>query len=655
MNTSRFSFPRRVRIHGGECGAVARALHHEAQKDALIPYERAFLSQADLGNVFGSTSYERKTMSIKTSIKRIALVAVSALGFGLLSVAPSHAANVGASPITLTAPTSPVAGATASVTVKGKAAWANTDAANIRGYLTSKPSSSANTLTATAGAQYVETAVTNVVDFTKADGAVARLTGTATGAVASATVTFGTFNIATAVAGDYKMFVWSDTNANGAVDLGEDSAEVSFTVAAANTTPSATYSTIEAWSVDAPTGPKAASSTPAGAPDDSIDITVKNTANAALYSQTIRAVVKGPGRVSLEGGAAGRDVTATLGAADNVATLEVTADGSAGSMTVDIYAGTTLLGTTNPVIWYGTLATLTATQKKSIIGKNVATASAVVVVGKDADGVVVPLAKASLVGTSSDTTVLATYAAEGVDEADGTITATITGANDLTTTSGRTATMTFKYLISGTTYATASALTFTIGGALKTVTAAFDKASYAPGEKVTATFTAKDASGNAAADGDIIAAGNLATTIASQGLTAAAVASAGGTKTITFYAPAVSGSFSLVGTPNVAAATAQVLATATVVNPSETAAEAAADAANEAIDAANAATDAANLAAEAADAATVAAEEARDAADAATAAVEELATQVATLMAALKAQITTLANTVAKIAKKVKA
>jgi len=82
---------------------------------------------------------------------------------------------------------------------------------------------------------------------------------------------------------------------------------------------------------------------------------------------------------------------------------------------------------------------------------------------------------------------------------------------------------------------------------------------------------------------------------------------------------------------------------------------AATDAASEAIDAANAATDAANLAAEAADAATVAAEEARDAADAATAAVEELATQVATLMAALKAQITTLANTVAKIAKKVKA
>jgi len=90
-------------------------------------------------------------------------------------------------------------------------------------------------------------------------------------------------------------------------------------------------------------------------------------------------------------------------------------------------------------------------------------------------------------------------------------------------------------------------------------------------------------------------------------------------------------------------------------NSAQVAAEAATDAALEAIDAANAATDAANLAAEAADAATVAAEEARDAADAATAAVEALASEVATLIAGLKAQITTLANTVAKIAKKVKA
>ena len=92
---SRFSFLRRVRIHDGECGAVARALHHEAQKVALtqneqtlISDEKAFSRQADLKKAFGSTSFERKQMSTKTTLKRIALVAVSALGLSFLSVMP---------------------------------------------------------------------------------------------------------------------------------------------------------------------------------------------------------------------------------------------------------------------------------------------------------------------------------------------------------------------------------------------------------------------------------------------------------------------------------------------------------------------------------------------------------------------------------------
>ena len=96
---SPFKFPCRVRIHGGECDAVARALHHEAQKVALTQNEQTLISdecvffrQADLGKVPSSTN-ERKQMSTKTSIKRIALVAVSALGFGLLSVVPAKAAG----------------------------------------------------------------------------------------------------------------------------------------------------------------------------------------------------------------------------------------------------------------------------------------------------------------------------------------------------------------------------------------------------------------------------------------------------------------------------------------------------------------------------------------------------------------------------------
>ena len=138
-----------------------------------------------------------------------------------------------------------------------------------------------------------------------------------------------------------------------------------------------------------------------------------------------------------------------------------------------------------------------------------------------------------------------------------------------------------------------------------------------------------------------------------------------GVDTMLAYMPTTAGTYTLMGRTGNATVDSEILsftvtdpvatANAAAIAAAQTAADAATDAANEAIDAANAATDAANLSAEAADAATVAAEEARDAADAATAAVEELATQVATLMAALKAQITTLANTVAKIAKKVKA
>jgi hypothetical protein len=35
MSHSRFSFLRRVRIHDGECGAVARALHHAVRSSSL--------------------------------------------------------------------------------------------------------------------------------------------------------------------------------------------------------------------------------------------------------------------------------------------------------------------------------------------------------------------------------------------------------------------------------------------------------------------------------------------------------------------------------------------------------------------------------------------------------------------------------------------
>jgi hypothetical protein len=204
----------------------------------------------------------------------------------------------------------------------------------------------------------------------------------------------------------------------------------------------------------------------------------------------------------------------------------------------------------------------------------------------------------------------------------------------------------------GTAFVKSNAVTYYCAGAVSTVTITPAATSVEKSGSTTIQVTANDANGYPVADGTSVS----------------LVSTSGGT-----IAPAtkttLNGTFSTPATFVAADDNSKVTVTAVVgsktanavvtvgsgVSTATASADAAADAAAEAIDAANAATDAANLAAEAADAATVAAEEARDAADAATAAVEELATQVATLMAALKAQITTLANTVAKIAKKVKA
>jgi len=58
--TSRINFPRRVRIHGGECDAVARALHHGEQESALMTHEYAISAPAGSKNVLAPTFSERK-------------------------------------------------------------------------------------------------------------------------------------------------------------------------------------------------------------------------------------------------------------------------------------------------------------------------------------------------------------------------------------------------------------------------------------------------------------------------------------------------------------------------------------------------------------------------------------------------------------------
>jgi len=91
------------------------------KNDSLITYEKAFLGQAAVKKFFIATFLERKIMSTKTSFKRIALVAASALALGGFSVisAPqaSAAVSVAYSNTYDTTNGYGVAGGTATVTI----------------------------------------------------------------------------------------------------------------------------------------------------------------------------------------------------------------------------------------------------------------------------------------------------------------------------------------------------------------------------------------------------------------------------------------------------------------------------------------------------------------------------------------------------------
>jgi hypothetical protein len=113
-------------------------------------------------------------------------------------------------------------------------------------------------------------------------------------------------------------------------------------------------------------------------------------------------------------------------------------------------------------------------------------------------------------------------------------------------TSGKTATLTFRVMSGTTVLATTTALTYTLGGVVDTVSLALDKTSYTVGSAAVATLTVKDSSGNAAFDGDHTGiltgalASSLSVTKALQfnAATNTTVSTLGGKSTVSFNAPA---------------------------------------------------------------------------------------------------------------------
>jgi trimeric autotransporter adhesin len=604
-------------------------------------------------------------MSTKTLRKRIALVAVSALGFGLLSIAPSSAAQ--SDDLSLSAATTSVATdaqATTNLTLTYISNSVPTDMV-VTPVLISGPATNAQWAKDLNWVIASGTSDVNLSGVVK-DSATGVVTydSNATNARTTAVRTLG---FTPTVAGTY-VFRFT---ASGAVN----NQVVTWTVTATNPAVAASTAFLSSTVGASPTADAALASPAVSQTAARAQLTVRQyaTATAAAeagstiankWASSITVAITGAGSIGHASSTTNERYSSVSIAAATAAVKDfyLFSDGRTGTATITVTVGTTVVATKS-FVFHGAAATITPTVVNSVIpaagGLGTAGTGAITAVVTDANGN--PVSGATVYDVSSATTVISdSYSLCGTTAADGKVTCNLTGlvagtANiTLTTNASSTATGGIS----------SAPVAIRVGDAPATATVTFDKASYLPGERATVTVALRDAAGLAvpnAAYADIF---TTATTINSvnYGMTSTSVIAAGnlpgtaitttgstGNATFSINMPLVSGNVSVTGTggAGLPAAARVAIAGSTVVDPSVEVL-AATDAATEAIDAANAATDAANAAAEAADAATAAAQDAADA-------VVALSTQVAEMIDALKKQITALTNLVIKIQKKVKA
>jgi hypothetical protein len=646
-------------------------------------------------------------MSTKTTFKRIALVAVAALGLGVLSVAPSQAAT-GTATLTVTA-------GSASVTTGASNETTTAATININGLLSASLDSYTISLVKKSGPAsssavpfklaVAETTTLGTVITSKQGvnasalgyrfggngGVVAYDSSTAFTTAVSDTYTVSagvgyagaTFALllgdsSTArVAGTYVYTALVQAYEGGSATPktgGLQVVDLTFTINDTAANVALTSGTIDAGRTTAWLN---SGSTWSTASDSSVSVvsTASSTDVAVLKVSTFNAdanptpesvtvTVTGAGVVGT-GGVFGKSLK-VIGTG-GVTTFTIRADGTAGLGSI-VVATTSKTFPAKTVNFFAKAAsTFTAPAVARPVIDTTATNDVVRVTAADASGnawtgaaYIYATSAASALIAGSETPVACTF-----DAADNRHECPVTGKAN--------GTASFK-IIDAATVALATATSAEVSVRVSTATAgsvklAFDKSSYVPGERAVITAQVLDTAGlampavtlsNLFATGAITS--NLVLTAVSSnvltsvsGAVAAANSSSdplnpanAGHVTYVVTMPQTTGTVTLTAKGGASLAIAgqvAVTASAEVNNPS---ADAATDAANEATDAANAATDAALAAADAADAATAAAQDASDA-------VAALSATVAKLVASLKAQITSLTNLVIKIQKKVKA
>jgi hypothetical protein len=577
---------------------------------------------------------------MSTTIKRVALVAVAALGLGVLSVAPSQAVSQ-ADTLAISATTAAIqTGETATVTLTGTflaGAAANGDTMTITVSATALPSGGT-----TMPALVASDTVNAVIGIGTLSATIQNLTANA---ATSGKITVNVAMAAGAKVGTYAYKFTPTVQGGGALNSAAVTLTVTVTASPAeDTVVSAAKSTSILSTGETATATQAADSATVVAKTlaptaqaATIAVSVKNANGTTLATQPALTVLVKSGTPGTVGSAVSTDTGNMVSAGRAITTtgghhIGVFSDGTAGVAEIEIYAGTVLLAT-EKVTFFGDVASYTGTFTPKVLPVGAADSATIAVTGKDAAG------NAATVGTvylvSSDTTV-----------------ATVSGLYVTGVKSGK-ATIS----VCNTAACTAATITTTVpvvvgAKTATTVALTFSNATPTAGEKVTVTLTATDASGNAVADGArfLVSSAGFTSSVVVSGSTlptGETVTLSAGVASYIFYAPAA-GTVTFTATEGSATDSTTkgtITGSVTVSNPGL---DAATDAAVEAFDAANAATDAALSAAEAADLATQAAQEASDA----VAALSETVTQ---LIAGLQAQIKSLAAVVAKIAKKVKA
>ena len=592
-----------IRILRGERDASARATHLEAAT-------RKFLV----------TTNERKQMSTTTNFKRIALVAVAALGLGVLSSVPSNA-TINADSVTLSSAT---AAQTTAETYTASSAVATVnffgaigDSVTLTAALTGAPLNS----TALPILRLVDTssAIIDSAVETRGGGVQAWNGTSASGAIGRANVKDSSVvvaNAATAVAAlsssaqtiaKYAVYLYTPgTNTNTAAPVTPGTYTVKLTPAAVGVGPlvGATAQTLTitvTTATSASTTIAAANSTAymqsvatdaALAAQDSaivalktanglnagkvanIWITAKNASGVAVAKiESVTATITGAGTLGAGTIAGATSTGRSILVNPNVDYVVVFPDGNSGVGTITLTGQTSgVLIATKTVTFSGTVATkyaasTIASTDSSVIA--VGGTTKVSVLAQDADS---NLVSGLVAGTdywafSSDplvatvTNVTTTYSATTG------YSVIVTGVKAGTTqiVFGNASTL------AASTIKSVAAVVRVGSGTPSNVTVTTDKASYAPGEKITVTVTILDATGLPVV-GNVSYAGIFSSTgiVPSVNLTGtstipatSAVAdysSTSNTKTYTAYAPVTGGAVTLSYTGGTALATANQVA-----------------------------------------------------------------------------------------------